>query len=99
MASTPPHPERRGASRRSVRLDVTVDGTDSVTRNVSRSGVLLELPDEAPVGSELTMDMAIPKELGGTGERVRFYAEVVRVEDRPKGRAIAAHFLGWELVG
>ena len=95
----PQRPERRGATRRSVRLDVTVDGQDSVTENVSTSGVLLEIPDDAPVGSELTMDMEIPTELGGSGERVRFYAEVVRIEDRSDGRAIAARFLGWELVG
>ena len=75
--STPQGRERRGATRHELRLDVTVDGNDAVTENVSSSGVLLEIPSDAPVGSEFTMDMEIPEELGGGGGRVRFRAQVL----------------------
>lgn len=99
MSKPPEGRERRGATRHELQLNVTVDGTDAVTENVSSSGVLLQMPADAPVGSEFTMDMEIPAELGGTGGRVRFRAEVVRVEDRGDGRAIAARFIDWQVVG
>jgi hypothetical protein len=94
-----PDIERRAATRHDLHLDVTVDGSyDAVTENVSSSGVLLRLDVDAKVGSELVVDMDIPALLGGGG-RVRFRAEVVRVEDRPDGHAIAARFTDWQVLG
>lgn len=90
--------ERRGATRHDLRLDVVVDGSyEAVTENVSSSGVLLRLGMDAEVGSELVVDMEIPALLGGGG-RVQFRAEVVRVEDREDGRAVAAHFTEWTVL-
>jgi len=91
--------ERRVATRHALHLDVTVDGSyDAVTENVSSTGVLLRLGVEAEVGSEFVLDMEIPALMGGGG-RVRFRAEVVRVEDREGGQAVAARFVDWEVVG
>lgn len=97
-ASSSSDMERRGATRHDLRLDVVVDGSyEAVTENVSSSGVLLRLGMDAEVGSELVVDMEIPALLGGGG-RVQFRAEVVRVEDREDGRAVAAHFTEWTVL-
>jgi hypothetical protein len=91
--------ERRGATRHDLHLDVVVDGSyEAITENVSSSGVLLRLGMDAQVGSELVVDMEIPALLGGGG-RVQFRAEVVRVEERDDGRAIAARFTDWQVLG
>lgn len=75
-----------------------MDGSEAVTENVSSSGVLLRIPADLPVGSEFTMELEIPREFDGPGGRMRFRAEVIRVEDREEGRAIAGRFLDWRLV-
>ena len=90
--------DRRGATRHDLKLNVTVEGASGVTENVSSSGILLVGHVDAQAGDRITLEMNLPAMLGGGGGHVLFEAEVVRVEDRPEGQAIAAHFTDWRVI-
>jgi hypothetical protein len=80
-------PERRSRSRTPVRVPVKVrkpDGTEqeTVTRDLSSSGIFLYSESGLEAGSKLELVITIPPGLGiGPGGWALCQASVVRVED------------------
>lgn len=86
--------ELRREPRQPVDLPLKItDGAPGVARNVSPSGMYIEIRGQRPEETKIAVEMDVP------GERMTFrgHGRIVRMDHRDGVTGIAVHFEGAEL--
>ena len=92
-----PRPDRRRARRYYLALPLDFPGGSGITRDVSEVGVLFETETALQLGDALEFALILGEFEASGRYRVRCSGEVVRVEPRAGGFAVAVRLHSYSL--
>jgi len=91
-------PERRRTPRYYVAVPIEFDGTTGTTRDVSESGIRLELDQRLDQGQSIAFHVVFRDFEGGTPWRMAGSGEVLRVEEDGAGFVVAIRVVRYALA-